>query len=228
MINTQKRTVYGWGMIWFLWFAMGGLGCAGVEVEVYRKPSHDFHSYEKIAVVPLSPPGREIEDREHAQMVTALLCERLIKENYSIIDVDTATARLRQAGIRVDGQSDEALLQKAAVHLGVRAVLTGDLEFCGPFDYQVPPSQVPYGYYDWYGYPRRGYYYEPGYTATGSRAAMTIKLFDADVGNFVWWAKGDRSGAQRIAQHYAKEVIEKAVEKLRAKPKKRDKKKDDK
>ncbi|NOZ19963.1 MAG: hypothetical protein GXP25_02630 [Planctomycetes bacterium] len=209
-----------------LCLAASVLGCASVKLEIYRKPSHDFHSYERIAVVPIAAPGKETEDKEHAQVVTALLGARLMKEHYDIIDGDTASAQLLKAGLHVDGKSDPSLLKQAAERLGVRAILTGNLDFYGPYDYRVPPSPVPYEYYDWYGYRRTGYYYEPGYTDTGSRAAMTIKLFDADLGTFVWWAKGDRSGSERIAQRYANEIIKKAVEKLHAKPKKKDKKKD--
>jgi len=211
----------GFAALFLLCLAVGVLGCASVDLEVYRKPTHNFHAYETIALVPLAPPGKEAEDKEHAQVVTALLCARLIKDEYNIIDADAASVRLRKANLRVDGKSPEALLKQAAERLGVRAILTGEIDFYGPFDYRVPPNQVPYDYCDWYGYPRRGYYYEPGYTATGSRAAMTLKLFDADRETFVWWAKGDRSGSERIAQHYAKEIIKKAIEKLHAKPKKK-------
>lgn len=203
------------------------VGCKSVQLEVYRRPHHDFSAYGEIAVLCLSPPGREAADRENAQEVTALIGARLIKEKYDVIDPAVVASRLRKADLEADGSSDEATLTKAAGVLGVKAILTGELEYYGPYDFHVPPSRVPYDFYDgggfdwygdWYGYRRRGYYYEPGYTETGSRAEIKLKLFDADLGAYVWWAEGDRSGSERIAQRYAKMVIDKTLEKFPIKP----------
>ena len=197
-----------------------------MEMEVYRKPHHDFVHYGTFALIPCAPAADREADRQAAQEVTNLVAERLIKKHYGCMDPDASSAKLHEAGLQANGASDTDTLRKVAAILGVQAVLTGDVVFYGPYDYHVPPDRVPYTYfdagYDWYGYPytrrRRGYYYEPGYTATGSRANLKLKLFDADLGAYVWWATGDRSGKERIPQRYAEMVIKKALEKLPVKP----------